>query len=112
RPYDPRLIFAWATSKTAVMGAEQAAGVLGIIQEASMKRKGIEANMEHIDMMKTGVRMMFEEQSDPYYGTARIWDDGLIDPRDTRQALTIGIRLSYNECWVKNGTPRYGNFRM
>jgi 3-methylcrotonyl-CoA carboxylase beta subunit len=112
RPYDPRLIFAWATSKTAVMGAEQAAGVLGIIQEAGMRRKGVEPDMEQIEMMKTGVRLMFEEQSDPYYGTARIWDDGLIDPRDTRQALTIGISMSYNDDWVTNGTPRYGNFRM
>ena len=112
RPYDPRLIFAWATSKTAVMGAEQAAGVLGIIQEASIRRKGVEPDMEQIEMMKTGVRLMFEEQSDPYYGTARIWDDGIIDPRDTRQALTIGISLSYNDNWVNNGTPRYGNFRM
>lgn len=112
RPYDPRLIFAWATSRTAVMGADQAAGVLGIIQEASMKRKGIEPDMESIEMMKTGVRLMFEEQSDPYYGTARLWDDGLIDPRDTRQALTMGISMAYNKDWVSNGTPRYGNFRM
>jgi 3-methylcrotonyl-CoA carboxylase beta subunit len=112
RPYDPRLIFAWATSRTAVMGAEQAAGVLGIIQEAGMRRKGVEPDMQQIEMMKAGVRQMFEEQSDPYYGTARIWDDGLIDPRDTRQALTIGISMSYNDDWVNKGTPRYGNFRM
>lgn len=112
RPYDPRLILAWTSSRTAVMGAEQAAGVLGIIQEAGMRRKGIEPDMQQIDMMKTGVRMMFEEQSDPYYGTARLWDDGLIDPRDTRQALTIGLSMSYNQDWVSNGAPRYGNFRM
>lgn len=112
RPYDPRLILAWTSSRTAVMGAEQAAGVLGIIQEAGMRRKGIEPDMQQIDMMKTGVRMMFEEQSDPYYGTARLWDDGLIDPRDTRQALTMGLSMSYNQDWVSNGAPRYGNFRM
>ncbi|MEM9951157.1 MAG: carboxyl transferase domain-containing protein [Chloroflexota bacterium] len=112
RPYDPRLIFAWATSRTAVMGAEQAAGVLGIIQEASMKRKGINPDPQQIEMMKTGVRLMFEEQSDPYYGTARLWDDGLLDPRDTRQALAMGIAMSYNVDWVNQGTPRYGNFRM
>ena len=112
RPYDPRLIFAWTTSRTAVMGAEQAAGVLGIIQEAGMRRKGIEPDPEQIEMMKTGVRSMFEEQSDPYYGTARLWDDGLIDPRDTRQALTVGISMSYNRDWVSDGAPRYGNFRM
>lgn len=112
RPYDPRLIFAWPTSRTAVMGAEQAAGVLGIIQEASLRRKGLEPDMEQIGMMQQGVRAMFDEQSDPYYGSARLWDDGLIDPRDTRMALTVGLSISYNVDWVSAGTPRYGNFRM
>lgn len=112
RPYDPRLIFAWTTSRTAVMGAEQASGVLGIIQEASMRRKGIDPDMEQIEMMKQGVRMMFNEQSNPYYGSARLWDDGLLDPRDTRQALAVGISASYNIDWVNQGTPKYGNFRM
>jgi 3-methylcrotonyl-CoA carboxylase beta subunit len=112
RPYDPRLIFAWPTSRTAVMGAEQAAGVLGMIQEASIRRRGGEPDMQQIEQMKAGVRMKFEQESNPYYGTARIWDDGLIDPRDTRQALITGISMSYNTDWVSTGTPRYGNFRM
>lgn len=112
RPYDPRLIFAWPTSRTAVMGAEQAAGVLGMVQEASLRRKGVEPDMAQIEMMKQGVRMKFEQESDPYYGTARLWDDGLLDPRNTRQALTIGLSISYNVDWVSQGAPRYGNFRM
>lgn len=112
RPYDPRLIFSWPTSRTAVMGGEQAAGVLGIIQEASARRAGTEPDMENIEMMKAMVKMTFEKESDPYYGTARLWDDGLIDPRDTRQALTIGLSMSYNRDWVSPGAPRYGNFRM
>ena len=112
RPYDPTLIFAWPTSKTAVMGAEQAAGVLGIVQEASAKRKEIEIDPEQLETMKAMVRYKFEEESDPYYGTARIWDDGIIDPRDTRQALTVGLSMSYNRDWVSAGHPRYGNFRM
>jgi 3-methylcrotonyl-CoA carboxylase beta subunit len=112
RPYDPRLIFSWPTSKTAVMGAEQAAGVLGIVQEASMRRRGIEPDQEQIEGMKYMVRAKFEEESDPYYGTARIWDDGMIDPRDTRMALTIGLSMSYNRDWVNEGRPHYGNFRM
>jgi len=112
RSYDPRLIFAWPTSRTAVMGAEQASGVLGIIQEASMRRKGIEPDLEAVGQMKEMVRLTFEKESDPYYGTARLWDDGLLDPRDTRQALTIGISMSYNQDWVSQGAPRYGNFRM
>lgn len=112
RPYDPRLIFAWTTSRTAVMGADQAAGVLGIIQEASARRKGDEPDMEQIEQMKFMVKYKFEQESDPYFGTARIWDDGIIDPRDTRQALTIGLSMSYNQDWVSEGAPRYGNFRM
>lgn len=112
RPYDPRLILSWPTSRTAVMGAEQAAGVLGIVQEGSMRRKGIEPDMEAIEQMKQLVRYTFEKESDPYYGTARLWDDGLIDPRHTRQALTIGLSISYNRDWVSQGAPRYGNFRM
>lgn len=112
RPYDPRLILAWTTSRTAVMGAEQAAGVLGIIQEGTARRQGIEPDSEQIEMMKAMVRMSFEKESDPYYGTARLWDDGLIDPRATRQALTIGLSMSYNKDWVSQGSPRFGNFRM
>jgi 3-methylcrotonyl-CoA carboxylase beta subunit len=112
RSYDPRLIFSWPTSRTAVMGAEQAAGVLGIVQEASMRRKGLEPDMQAIEQMKQLVRHTFEKESDPYYGSARLWDDGLLDPRDTRQALIIGISMSYNRDWVSEGAPRYGNFRM
>lgn len=112
RPYDPRLIFAWPTSRTAVMGAEQAAGVLGIIQEAAARRKGLEPDPEQIETMKGMVKYKFEEESDPYFGTARIWDDGLIDPRSTRQALTVGLSMSCCRDWIGEGPPKYGNFRM
>jgi 3-methylcrotonyl-CoA carboxylase beta subunit len=112
RPYDPRLIFAWPTSRTAVMGADQAAGVLGIIQEQQARRMGVEPDQTNIEVMKGMVRMKFEEESDPYYGTARLWDDGLLDPRATRQALTIGLSVAYNRDWVSEGAPPYGTFRM
>jgi 3-methylcrotonyl-CoA carboxylase beta subunit len=112
RAYDPRLLFAWPTSRIAVMGAEQAAGVLGIVQEESARRKGEEPDREQIEQMKYMVRYKFEEESDPYYATARLWDDGLIDPRDTRMALTVGLSMCYNRDWVSEGTPRYGVFRM
>lgn len=77
-----------------------------------MRRQGLEPDMAQIEMMKQMVRMTFEKESDPYYGTARLWDDGLIDPRDTRQALTVGLSMSYNRDWVSQGAPRYGSFRM
>ncbi len=112
RAYDPRLLFAWPTSRIAVMGAEQAAGVLGIIQEEAARRKGEEPDLQQIEQMKFMVKYKFEEESDPYYATARIWDDGLIDPRDTRMALTVGLSMSYNRDWVSEGPPKYGVFRM
>jgi 3-methylcrotonyl-CoA carboxylase beta subunit len=112
RAYDPTLLLAWPTSRVAVMGAEQAAGVLGIIQEEAARRKGEEPDLQQIEQMKFMVRYKFEEESDPYYATARLWDDGLIDPRDTRMALTVGLSMSYNRDWVSEGAPRYGVFRM
>ncbi len=112
RAYDPRLLLAWPTSRVAVMGAEQAAGVMGIIQEEAARRKGDEPDMQQIEQMKYMVRYKFEEESDPYYATARLWDDGLIDPRDTRMALTVGLSMSYNRDWVSEGAPKYGVFRM
>jgi 3-methylcrotonyl-CoA carboxylase beta subunit len=112
RAYDPTLLFAWPTSRVAVMGAEQAAGVLGIIQEEASRRKGEEPDLQQIEQMKFMVRYKFEQESDPYYATARLWDDGLIDPRDTRMALTVGLSMSYNHDWVSLGAPKYGVFRM
>jgi 3-methylcrotonyl-CoA carboxylase beta subunit len=112
RPYDPRLLLSWPTSRTAVMGAEQAAGVLGIVQENAARSRGIEPDLEQIEQMKFMVKYKFEQESDPYYGTARIWDDGMIDPRHTREALTIGLSVSYNRDWVTEGAPRYGNYRL
>ncbi len=112
RAYDPRLLFAWPTSRIAVMGSEQAAGVLGIIQTDAARRKGEEPDLQQIEQMKFMVKFKFDEESDPYFATARLWDDGLIDPRDTRMALTVGLSMSYNRDWVSEGQPRYGVFRM
>jgi 3-methylcrotonyl-CoA carboxylase beta subunit len=112
RAYDPTLLFAWPTSRISVMGAEQAAGVMGIVQEASMRRRGQEPDEEQIESMKAMVKYKFEHESDPYFATARLWDDGMIDPRDTRMALTVGLSISYNRDWISGGAPRYGNFRL
>ncbi len=85
---------------------------LGIIREAAARRRGEEPDKEQIEQTKFMVKYKFEEESDPYFATARIWDDGLIDPRDTRQALTVGLSTSYNRDWVSEGRPMWGNFRM
>lgn len=112
RAYDPRLLFAWPTSRIAVMGAEQAAGVLAIITEEGARKRGQEPDYDTINVMKQMTIQKFETESDPYYATARLWDDGLIDPRDTRMALSIGLSMCYNRDWVSEGAPHYGSFRM
>jgi len=94
------------------MGAEQAAGVLAIVQEEAARKRGQEPDMDQIKLLKAMTVQKFEQESDPYYATARIWDDGLIDPRATRDALTLGLSISYNRDWVSDGAPRYGVFRM
>lgn len=112
RAYDPRLLFAYPTSRIAVMGADQAAGVLGMIQEEAARKRGQTPDHDTIEVMKAMTRQKFEAESDPYYATARLWDDGLIDPRDTRMALSVGLSMCYNRDWVNDPPPRYGNFRM
>ena len=112
RAYDPRLLFALPTSRIAVMGAAQAAGVLGIIQEEAARRRGQDVDRDTLELMKAVTRQKFEEESDPYYATARLWDDGLIDPRDMRMALSVGLSMCYNRDWINEPAPRYGTFRM
>jgi len=94
------------------MGAEQAAGVLAIVQEDAARARGKEPDTAQIEMMRAMVTQKFEEEASPYYATARLWDDGILDPRQTRMALTIGLSMSYNRDWVSQGPPHYGVFRM
>jgi len=112
RAYDPRLLFSWPNSRIAVMGAEQAAGVLAIVQEDAARARGQEADAQQLEALKAIVRAKFDEEASPYYATARLWDDGILDPRQTRQALIVGLSMSYNRDWVSEGAPRYGVFRM
>jgi len=112
RAYDPRFLWSWPNSRIAVMGGEQAAGVLAIVQEERARAKGIEPDRQQIEMMQLMTRQKFEQEGSPYYATARLWDDGIIDPRDTRRALSIGLSVAHNVDWVTPGAPSYGVFRM
>ena len=112
RAYDPRLLFTWPNSRIAVMGAEQAAGVLAIIQEDAARARGKEPDHAQIQMGRAMARQKIEQESSAYYATARMWDDGILDPRDTRMALTVGLSMSYNRDWVREAPARYGVFRM
>jgi len=112
RAYDPRFLWTWPSSKVAVMGGEQAAGVLAIVQVEQAKARGIEPDMQQITLMQEMTRQKFDQESSPYYATARLWDDGIIDPRDTRRVLSIGLSVAHNVDFVSPGPPRYGVFRM
>ncbi len=92
RGFDPDFIFAWPNSRTAVMGGEQAAKVMSIVTEEKMKAAGKAVPEEFLEQMERQIIDKFDEQSHPFNGSARLWDDGIIDPRDTRRVL--GMTLS------------------
>ncbi|MGX5219097.1 geranyl-CoA carboxylase subunit beta [Pseudomonas segetis] len=87
RGLDPRFIFAWPNSRTAVMGGAQAGKVLRIVTEAKHAKEGLEADPKMLDMLEQVTAQKLDSQSTALYGTASLWDDGLIDPRDTRKLL-------------------------
>jgi 3-methylcrotonyl-CoA carboxylase beta subunit len=96
KAYDPRLIFAWPTARIAVMGGDQAARVLTQIQVASLKSKGHPPNPEEEDALYKQIKERYDEQTTPYYAAARLWVDGIIDPLETRRAISIGIEAAEN----------------
>jgi 3-methylcrotonyl-CoA carboxylase beta subunit len=109
RAYDPRFLWMWPNARISVMGGEQAAAVL-----ATVRRDGIEAaggcwSAEDEAEFKRPIREQYEVQGSPYYSTARLWDDGVIDPLDTRRVLGMGLAAAA-EAPVPE--PRYGIFRM
>ena len=94
RGFDPRFIFAWPSARTAVMGGAQAAKVMDIVNRAKIERTGMEANEEALKAMSDGLRMRLDKESAALFGTARLWDDGIIDPRDTRRVLGLCLALA------------------
>jgi acetyl-CoA carboxylase carboxyltransferase component len=109
RAYDPRLLFMWPNSKISVMGGEQAAGVLTSIKEAQIKKAGKEVNEEEIQNFRKKMLDRYEYEGSAYYSTSRVWDDGIIDPVDTRKVLAMGIAFSRNALYEE---PKNGVFRM
>jgi geranyl-CoA carboxylase beta subunit len=112
RAYDPRFIFAWPNSRTAVMGGEQAAGVMKTVTEQKFLREGKEPPKEQIDKMFKGIVEQFDRESTALYGTAHLWDDGIIDPRDTRRILAFTLSIA-RESLVRPLNPiTFGVARM
>jgi geranyl-CoA carboxylase beta subunit len=93
RAYDPRFIFAWPSNRIAVMGGEQAAKVMAIVTEDKLKREGKPVDKAKLEMMEQSIIKRMAGESTALYATARLWDDGLIDPRDTRKVLGFCLSI-------------------
>ncbi|MEZ4379762.1 MAG: carboxyl transferase domain-containing protein [Nannocystaceae bacterium] len=91
RSFDPRFVFAWPASRIAVMGGEQAAKVMEIITSAKLRRMGMEPNAEAMGVMGKQIKDRLDAESKALYATARLWDDGIIDPRDSREVLAFAL---------------------
>jgi len=109
RAYDPRLLFMWPNARISVMGGEQAANVLLTVKEAQLKARGKDIPTEEFEKFKSEIMNKYEQEGSPYYSTARLWDDGIIDPLDTRRIVAMGIAASLNK---KYPDPKPGIYRM
>ncbi len=109
RAFDSRFLFSWPQSQTAVMGAEQAANVLTEVKTRQLALEGRTLGPDEIAAIREPVLADYRRQSSAYYATSELWDDGLLDPVDTRNALGIAISASLN---APIEPPHYGVFRM
>ena len=109
RAYSPRLLWTWPNARISVMGGEQAANVLATIRRNAFEAKGEDWPAEQEEAFKAPIRAQYEEQGHPYYAGARLWDDGILDPLDTRMALGLGISAALN---APAEDTRFGLFRM
>jgi 3-methylcrotonyl-CoA carboxylase beta subunit len=108
RAYSPRFLFTWPNSKIAVMGGEQAAGVLATVKRDGIERAGGEWSAEEEAEFKRPTIEKFDKESSSYYATARIWDDGIIDPADTRKVLALSLQAAMQNV----DETKHGVFRM
>jgi 3-methylcrotonyl-CoA carboxylase beta subunit len=109
RAYGPRFLFQWPNARTSVMGGEQAASVLATIKREAVQRGGGVFTDAEEEQLKAPIREQFERQGHPYYASARLWDDGVIDPLDTRRVLGMALALTQTQEIVPT---RFGVFRM
>ncbi|HAT2065468.1 TPA: methylcrotonoyl-CoA carboxylase [Legionella pneumophila] len=109
RAYAPRFLWAWPNARISVMGGEQAANVLAQITREKYAKQGKEWSLEEEEQFKTQMRSQYETQGNPYYASARLWDDGVIAPQDTRKILGLGLSAALN---APIEDTRFGVFRM
>ncbi len=109
RAFNPRFLWMWPNARISVMGGEQAAGVLATVKRAALERDGKTWSATEEADFKKPVQDQYEREGNPYYASARLWDDGVIDPADTRKVLALAISASLN---APIEETRYGVFRM
>jgi acetyl-CoA carboxylase carboxyltransferase component len=109
RAYSPRLLFMWPNARISVMGGSQAANVLLTVREESLEREDEEMTDEEREDFKEPILEKYEEEGNPYHSTARLWDDGVVDPADTRMVLGLGLSAAANAPLEET---KYGVFRM
>ncbi len=109
RAYDPRFLWMWPNSRISVMGGEQAAAVLATVRRDGIEARGQTWSAEDEEAFRAPIRERYEQQGSPYYSTARLWDDGIIDPADTRRILGLALATVAN---APTQPVRYGVFRM
>jgi 3-methylcrotonyl-CoA carboxylase beta subunit len=109
RAYGPRFLFQWPNARISVMGGEQAASVLATVKRGQLESGGARWSAEDEETFKQPIREQYERQGHPYYASARLWDDGVIDPLDTRRILTLCLAAARN---APEEQTRFGLFRM
>ncbi len=109
RAYSPRFLWMWPNARISVMGGEQAASVLATVRRDGIEASGKAWSADEEEAFKAPIRSQYETQGHPYYATARLWDDGVIDPADTRRVLALGLAASRHAPVVPT---RFGVFRM
>jgi 3-methylcrotonyl-CoA carboxylase beta subunit len=109
RAFSPRFLWMWPNARISVMGGEQAASVLATVKRDGIELKGGQWSMEEEEAFKAPIRRQYEDQGHPYFATARLWDDGIIDPADTRRVLALGLSASRN---APVEDTKFGLFRM
>merc|ERR1719291_495134 len=109
RAYSPRMMWMWPNARIGVMGGDQAAGVLCDVKEAQAKKSGAQLDIAELDAYRGEIRSRFEAEAEPYFATARLWDDGIIEPEETRTVLALGLAAAAN---APIAPTAHGIFRM
>ncbi|NBT32434.1 MAG: methylcrotonoyl-CoA carboxylase, partial [Rhodobacteraceae bacterium] len=109
RAYSPNFMWSWPISRTSVMGGEQAASVIATLKRDAAERAGKTLSAEEEAAIRAPLLAQFEEQGDPLYASARLWDDGVIDPRHSRKVLALSLAAAMN---APIAETRFGVFRM